>query len=176
MKWFVAIFLSVSFVFLACFGVSCAYGYFFPMKYNAEIASACGKFDVEKAVVYAIINVESRFRKNTISNKGAVGLMQIMPTTAEDLAGRLGMEEFDLFDPSDNIVLGTYYIKILAERFENLRTALCAYNAGPTNVTAWLEKNEYSDDQKTLKKIPFKETRDYILKFERNFRYYKTKE
>lgn len=175
MKWFFAVFFSFSFVFLAIFGVNCVYGYFFPMRFQDEISSACEKFDVDEAVVYSVINVESHFNQNAVSQKGAIGLMQVMPSTASELATALNLSEFDLASPQDNITFGTYYISELSKKFENLETALAAYNAGPTNVSGWLKNADYSDDGKTLKEIPFAETKNYLEKFRQNYNYYKTK-
>ena len=175
MKWYIAVTLVCFLVFISVFGVQSVYSYFFPIRYEEEVAFACEKFDVEKAEVFSIINIESGFNCNAKSNMGAVGLMQLMPKTASEMAQKLGLASYDLEDAGDNILIGTYYFKLLKNRFQDERVALCAYNAGPTNVTAWLSKEEYSDDGKTLKKIPFKETREYVLRFERNLRYYSTK-
>ena len=175
MKCFFAIFFSASFLFLAIFGVNCIYGYLFPIKYQEEIAEACFEHDVDEAIIYSVINVESHFNKNAISSKGAVGLMQVMPSTAEGLAKEISLKEFDLQNPADNIFLGTYYIGKLLQRFDILETALAAYNAGPTNVSNWLKNADYSDDGKVFKYIPFEETRNYISKFEKNYKYYKAK-
>lgn len=160
---------------MAVFGINCVYGYIFPLKYQEEVTSACARFQVDEALVYSVINVESHFNKNAVSSRGAIGLMQVMPSTADELAKQLGLQEFDLKSPNDNIVIGTFYIRLLTDRFENIETALCAYNAGPSNVKAWLSDSEKSDDGVTLKNIPFEETRNYIGKFRTNFKYYKTK-
>lgn len=175
MKWFFSLFFSASFIFLAVFGMNCVYGYLFPMKYREEIINACEIFDVDEALVFSVINVESRFDQNAVSHRGAVGLMQIMPSTAEWLAGELNIDQYDLKKPEDNIIFGVYYLSELCQRFEKLETALAAYNAGPTNVSNWLKKEEYSSDGTTLKQIPFEETRNYIQKFQKNYRYYKKK-
>lgn len=175
MKWFLAFFFSVSFVFLAVFGVNCCYGFFFPTKFSQEISAACERFGVEAPVVYSMINIESHFNQNALSKKGAVGLMQILPSTAQELAREIGLEDFDLKNPKDNILIGTYYISQLQKKFENLETALCAYNAGPANVSAWLRDEEKSEDGKTLKSIPFAETKAYVKKFQKNHKYYAEK-
>ena len=175
MKWFFAIFFSFSFVFLSFFGISCIYGTLFPIKFQEEISDACDAFEVDEEVVYSMINVESRFKEEIMSSKGAVGLMQIMPSTGEYLAKEAGIEEYDLSNPQDNILLGTFYISMLMQRFGDLNTALASYNAGPTNVSNWLKDEKYSDDGKTLKYIPFKETRNYIEKINKNIKYYSKK-
>ena len=145
------------------------------MRFQDEISSACEKFDVDEAVVYSVINVESHFNQNAVSQKGAIGLMQVMPSTASELATALNLSEFDLASAQDNITFGTYYISELSKKFENLETALAAYNAGPTNISGWLKNSDYSDDGKTLKEIPFAETKNYLEKFRQNYNYYKTK-
>lgn len=172
MKGFFAIFLSFLCIFLAFFGLNCAYNYIFPLKYQQEVKLASEAFDVDEAVVFSVINIESHFKPDAVSPKGAVGLMQVMPSTAQSLATSLEHENFDLKKPEDNILLGTYYISRMCERFDDMHTALAAYNAGPTNVSNWLKNSQYSDDGKTLKKIPFKETRNYIEKFKKNYKYY----
>ena len=105
MKWFFSIFFCLSFIFLAVFGVNCVYGYIFPIKFQGEIENACEIYDVDQAVVFSLINVESHFNKNALSSKGAVGLMQVMPSTAQGLAKEIGIdEEYDLQNPDDNTV------------------------------------------------------------------------
>lgn len=174
MKWAFSFFLAISFVFLTVFGVNCIYGMMFPIKFQTEISTACEKYNVSKAVVFAVINTESNFKKEAKSSKGAVGLMQIMPSTAEGLFGE-NLTEEKLQEPEVNILLGTKYLSQLIARFEEVETAVAAYNAGPTNVSKWLKDVELSDDGKTLKKIPFEETRGYVEKFQKNFKYYSFK-
>lgn len=175
MKWFFAIFFSLSFVFLAVFGVQCIYGYIFPIKFQEEVKNACETYDVNEAVVFSMINIESHFKPNVVSSKGAVGLMQIMPTTAKSVTEKSDFLNFDLFSPQDNILLGTCYISELLDRFQNLETALVAYNAGPTNVSNWLKNGKYSQDGKVLTEIPFKESKQYLEKFRKSYAYYKIK-
>ena len=175
MKWVFAFFWSFSLIFLTFFGVSCIYGRLYPIKYINEISSACNSFGVDEAVVYSLINVESHFDKNAVSQKGAVGLMQILPSTAKELAKELSLKSYTLEEPKDNILLGTFYLSILFKQFESKTSALCAYNAGPANVKAWLKDDTKSDDGKQLKFIPFEETRNYVEKFEKNFKYYSKK-
>lgn len=174
-KGIITVFLCVSFLFLAVFGVQCVYGYLFPVKFETEIEQACAESEIEQAVVFALVNVESHFDENASSSKGAVGLMQVMPSTAQEVADTLGMKDFDLKVPEQNVRIGTAYFAKLLKRFENLKVALAAYNAGPANVSSWLKDERYSDDGKTLKDIPFEETKNYIEKFDKNYRYYSKK-
>ena len=173
MKFVLCIFLSFSFVFLCAFGVSCVYGYFFPLKYEEEIASASQDFDVDPVLVASIISSESGFNSKSVSKKGAIGLMQLMPSTAEYLAEKLNYGEYDLYNVKDNITLGTYYLSILSDSFNDNVLVLCSYNAGPGNVARWLQ--EYSSDGENLEKIPFKETENYVKKCQRAMKYYDSK-
>lgn len=173
MKWLYAIFFTLAFVFLLSFAINCFYGYFFPIKYAEEIAVACEEYNVDTALVASVINTESSYKENAISSKGAVGLMQLLPTTAEYLADKMGLEEYNLYTAKDNIKIGTYYLSLLIERFGSDYLALCAYNAGPTNVRNWLD--EYGSEEEVIKNIPFEETENYLKKFQKNFNYYKHK-
>ena len=175
MKWFAVTFLTMSVLFLSVFSVDCFYGYLFPTKYSAEIEEVCNESGVSKSLVFSMINVESGFDKKAKSSKGAVGLMQVMPNTANETAERLGLENYDLFDAYTNIKIGVNYFAFLEKKFKDQNVALCAYNAGPTNVLSWLGDKKCSDDGKTLKSIPFKETENYIKKINKNLKYYSKK-
>ena len=127
----------------------------YPVKYNAEIVSACEEFGVDETLVRAVIWTESKYKPNAESRAGAKGLMQLMPSTAAFCAGLCG-EEFDeseIKTPSVNIRLGVCYLSYLLNKFDE-RNAVAAYNAGEGNVKKWTEEN--------IKEYPFKETRDYV--------------
>ena len=109
MRWFVGIFIAASFVFLSVFFTDCLYAYLFPIKFEKEVESAAAECDIDKSLIFSIINVESGFDVDAKSSKGAVGLMQVMPSTAEEVSGKIGLERFDLTDPNDNIKIGTHY-------------------------------------------------------------------
>lgn len=175
MKWFFAIFLSFSVVFLSIFGINCLYGVYYPIKYQEEISYSSEASGLDKAIIYSVINTESRFKKDAVSKKGAVGLMQVLPSTAEEIAKEKGVDLKDLKDPQTNILIGSFYLKKMINNFKNLSTAICAYNAGPTNVRAWLNDKKYSQDGETLTEIPFEETRHYLERFEKNLKYYTKK-
>lgn len=99
--------------------------------YEGMIHQASKRFGVEPSLVKAVIKAESDFDALAVSYKGAKGLMQLMPETAE------AMEVKDLHDPEENIFGGTRYLGLLLERFGNDKTlALAAYNAGPEKVEA----------------------------------------
>jgi soluble lytic murein transglycosylase-like protein len=103
----------------------------------AAIADASLRYDVPPETILAVIRIESTFDVDAISEAGAVGLMQILPTTAAELARELSLDWFgedDLRDPATNIQLGTYYLTKLLGRFNDLTQALAAYNEGPARV------------------------------------------
>lgn len=95
------------------------------------------RYDLDPALVLAVIQVESGGYSLAVSQVGAVGLMQLLPTTAEELAGKLNLDwrgPDSLFDPVLNIQLGTAYIRQLADRYGDVTTALAAYNWGPSRI------------------------------------------
>ena len=137
----------------------------FPRKYLKEVTDNCALFGGDAALVFAVIKAESGFDENGVSGKGAVGLMQITPKTAEFIAKNLfGEEPQDLFDPETNIRYGVRYLAYLREKFADEKSAIAAYNAGEGNVGRWLEDKELSSDGKILIKVPFPETQSYIEK------------
>jgi soluble lytic murein transglycosylase len=92
-------------------------------------------------LIGAVIYAESRYDPNAVSPRGALGLMQIMPETGVWIAQQLGLPDsadLDLFDAELNIRFGAWYLRHLLDRFGDLEAALEAYNAGPSNVAAWL--------------------------------------
>jgi soluble lytic murein transglycosylase len=111
-----------------------------PLRHDDIIRQQAARFDLDPALVAAIINEESGFSDQT-SEAGARGLMQITPDTADTIEKLSGGETFvyeDLADPDLNIRYGTFYLNHLLERFEgNEVAALAAYNAGPENVDSW---------------------------------------
>lgn len=111
------------------------------------------RFRVDPLMVLAVIQVESRFNPNAVSDQGAIGLMQLQSATARDLAMELGVEwtgDELLYDPELNIELGCAYLRRLMDRFGDQDAALAAYCSGPTLVEARRDANDriplaYSD-------------------------------
>ena len=137
-----------------------------PSAYQAYVSRSSEEFGVPENLIWAIIKVESDFDSSAESGVGAVGLMQLMPATFDEITNRRLMDGFDpgmRYDPETSIRYGTYYISYLYARYGNWSTALAAYNAGLGYVDEWLEDPQYGDAETgTLKKIPFKETRNYV--------------
>jgi soluble lytic murein transglycosylase len=118
-----------------------------------SIHEASRRFDLPPEMILAVIRIESAFDINALSNKGAVGLMQIMPATGEEIARDLRMSwpGVDLLrNPQANIEMGTYYLTKLIGQFNNLAVALAAYNHGPGRIAELSEAKaelpmEYSE-------------------------------
>jgi len=127
-----------------------------PLQYEPLIKRYARKYGVDKALIKAVIHAESDFNPYAVSSKGAQGLMQLMPETAQDLSVQ------DVFNPEENIRAGVQYLKMLLKKFKgDLSLSLAAYNAGPHRV-----------DQ--FGKIPpYRETRAYIKKVLTYYRMYR---
>lgn len=147
--------------------------YLYPLKNKQNVFEFADLYGIERALIFAVIKVESGFDTNAQSKAGAIGLMQITPYTAKYIADLQGIEKYDLKDERTNINFGCFYIKYLMNKFKNTDTAIIAYNAGEGNVSLWLNNSEYSEDRITLKKIPFTESREYIKKIKETFAKYK---
>ena len=124
--------------------------------------------------VMAVIRAESSFRPQVVSPAGAIGLMQIMPDTAEFVA-RLHDEptpsEQMLKEPGLNIQYGVRYLKWLRKEFgKQKEVVLAAYNAGPAKVRKWLAANQHQDAVTVVKNCPYKETRVYISRVMRHYK------
>ena len=96
------------------------------------------RYNFSPLLIAAIIATESSFRIRAISSKGCIGLMQIRPATGEGAAKQMGIEWYGpstLYDPQKNVRIGVFYLRKMLDRFGDLKTALTAYNSGPT-ITA----------------------------------------
>lgn len=142
------------------------------VEYTDEIRAAAEENGLEPAYVAAVVMAESSYRPNAVSNANAQGLMQLLPSTAEWIAGKFDETVSDgaLFDPETNLRYGCWYLGWLMRRYDgDMRCASSAYHAGQGTVDKWLENPEYSQDGKTLSRIPFDSTRTYV---DRVLKYY----
>ena len=143
--------------------------YVFPKYYSDFVTQYCEQYEIEPAIMYALIRSESFFDSTIISSAGAVGLTQLMELTAGDIAHRFKMQDYSLTDPETNIRFGTYYIGNLITRCENSPLlGFFSYNAGITRVRRWLQSSLVEFDKKKnmpldlfLETVPFAETREY---------------
>ena len=134
-----------------------------PMKYSEQVEKYSDKYGVPEEIIYSVIKCESSFKADAKSKDGAIGLMQIMPATFEDLCRRMGEQynESLLYDPEVNIRYGTFYLSYLYSRYGVWETVFAAYNAGYGRVDGWLDNPEIATDGR-LENIPFEETRNYV--------------
>ena len=147
----------------------------YPIKYKDEIKQTAYDYNLEPSLIASLINAESSFDTNAISKRGAIGLMQLQPETATEIANQLNITNFnqeDLLLPNINIQLGCFYLRKLLDIFNNLDSALCAYNAGPNTVLSWLQNPEYSQNGTTLDIIPYPETQKYLQKIKNSINIY----
>lgn len=166
--WACGIFLSLLVVFTVVVG---AYKVAYPYKYYAQIERYATEYSVDKYLVLALIKTESGYNENAVSKKGAVGLMQIMPTTAEFIAQKLGDKDFKaekLFEPTLNIRYGIYYLSYLFARFETEEQVLFAYNAGEGTLKTSLSENSF---EQTLN--DYQSVKSYLEKIEKDKKAYK---
>lgn len=142
----------------------------FPKKYISQINDMSIKYNLPSSMIASVINIESSYDENAVSEAGAIGLMQLLPSTAEDCASRMNLiyDEKSLYDGSVNIEIGCYYLNYLIDMFDgNITNVLCAYNWGLGNVREWIASGNV-DDNGTITNIPVKETRDYLKKYSLN--------
>ena len=147
----------------------------YPQKYSEYVEKYSKEYGVDPLLIYAMIKAESNFKPDVVSKSDAVGLMQLMDTTAEDTAKKLGMEyeKDELKDPETNIKLGTKYFSTLYATYKSVPIALTAYNAGSGNVDKWLQDETISKDGLDIENIPFRETNNYVRKILRDYEIYK---
>jgi soluble lytic murein transglycosylase len=140
----------------------------YPLEYEHIVLGHAENYELEPALIAAVIYRESRFDPDAVSESGAVGLMQLLPDTAEGIAELTGGTEFrvdDLYDPELNVRYGSFYLRRLLTKYDgNVELALAAYHAGQGNVDRWLSEGG---------RIEFAETREYVddvLELEERYR------
>lgn len=149
-------------LFIIIFLVELVYLYFIPKKYDDIIDKYSTEYNVDKSLVKAVIFKESRFKETAVSSKGAIGLMQLMPSTALWLMNKLKIEDYKIESADNNIRLGTYYLSYLMNLMDSDEEhALLAYNAGPENAKRWVNSEGYSKEDMD-NYVDFNETRKYV--------------
>ena len=137
----------------------------FPLLYTELARKHAARRGLDPARVLAIIRAESAFNPSVRSPVGAVGLMQLMPTTGRETARSAGLRfdsEKSLLDPATNIALGTAYLRQMLARYDgNFAMAAAAYNAGPSRVRQW-QGDQCVATERWIESIPFTETRGYV--------------
>jgi soluble lytic murein transglycosylase len=132
----------------------------YPLAYEQIVRGHARHYRLDPALLAAVIYQESKFRASARSRSGAIGLMQLQPTTAQGIAIRTGGTRFrvdDLYEPEINVRYGAWYLRHLLDKYGDERTALAAYNAGQQNVDEWRHEG---------RGIAFAETRAYVDRVE----------
>lgn len=141
----------------------------YPIEYSEYVNKAAKDYNLEPALIYAIIRTESNFNPDAKSNAGAYGIMQMMPSSFDWLMQKRGEEgrytADDLLNPAICIDYGSYLLKYFYDYYDNEQCAVAAYNAGFV-VSDWLADSNYSSDGKTLDSIPYPETEKYVERVE----------
>ena len=152
---------------------SCVERLFYPRHYSEYVMKYSDKYAVPSELVFAVIKAESKFDSDAVSHVGAVGLMQILPSTCKSIAQYHFGEDsslVNLYDPETNIRYGVYYLQYLFSMFGSWEKAIIAYNWGPGNLSNFLNSNDYTEGN--YKSIPVKETRNYVNKVMRYWEKY----
>ena len=149
----------------------------YPQKYSDYVYTYSEEYEVDPLLIFAMIKAESNFNPKATSHSNAIGLMQLMENTAIEMARNMEEEETiskeELYEPQNNIKLGTKYFSILLKQYDNnLGLALAAYNAGMGNVAEWIEKGIIKQDGSDLENIPYQETNMYVRKIINNYQMY----
>jgi soluble lytic murein transglycosylase len=161
----------------------------FPSEFKTAITAQAATRKVDPYLVQGLIKQESNYNSRAVSGSGALGLMQMIPLTARDMAqdlrlGNLQMPD-DMFQPARNIQMGTYYLARLVNKYQGtVPVALAAYNLGPTKIDRWIKsrpslkdvvtlRSSKADDELWFDEIPYWETSGYVKSVLRNILLYK---
>lgn len=139
----------------------------YPLSYPQIVRGHARNYDLDPALLAAVIYQESKFKADARSASGAIGLMQLLPDTARGIALHTGGSRFrveDLYDPEINVRYGAWYLRHLLTKYADEKDALAAYNAGQNNVDRW---------RRAGKGIQFAETRAYVDRVEELKRIYR---
>lgn len=151
---------------------------FYPYPHREIIEVYAMEYEVDPLLVVSVMREESKFVPQAESPKGALGLMQLMPSTAEWIAQNLGDEhysEHELIGTEKNIQYGTWYLASLEKEFgENTILVLAAYNAGRGRVKEWIESGQINPEELVIEDIPYQETREYVERVMNSYRTYST--
>jgi soluble lytic murein transglycosylase len=144
---------------------------FFPEEYRPVVKKYSAEYSLDPLLVSSIIYTESHYDPSAVSPKRAVGLMQVLPETAEFIVRKNRMDPAllsDLKNPEHNIKIGCSFFRYLVDRFHgDERLALAAYNAGMTNVTRWKEAGNENNADEIIQSRGFDETKNYVVSVEK---------
>ena len=147
-------------------------------EYEEYVEKYSKQYNVDENLVYAVIKAESNFNSNAKSSKDAIGLMQLIESTAQEICKKTDLQlsneklKEKLLEPEVNINIGTKYLSILIEKYKSIEVAVTAYNAGIGTVDNWIEKGIIKADSSDIENIPYKETNNYVRKILRDYKIY----
>jgi len=135
---------------------------FYPCPWEKEVSDAAERTGIHDVMIWSVMRQESKFRKNAVSRSGALGLMQLMPSTAKDEMTALDILSLEFTDPEKNILLGASYFARLSRKFkQDLPRVIAAYNAGMVPVIRWNTLSA-GDWVEWIEEIPYSETREFV--------------
>jgi soluble lytic murein transglycosylase len=136
----------------------------FPLAFYDDVISNAEIQNLDYSYIYGVIRQESIFQVDARSRSGAMGLMQLMPATAKYIIKRQNFNDInDVFLPANNIKLGTTYLRMMLNRFNNNKIlATAAYNGGPSNAQKWAKEYPCVAPDIWIELIPFSQTRKYV--------------
>ena len=139
-----------------------AYALVYPRAWPEHFSQITEPQGIAEPLAYAIVRSESLFNQRAVSRSGAVGLSQLLPSTAAETAKGLKMNQYALFDPKDNLTIGLTYYGYMLERFDRKPArAIAAYNAGPTRMAQWVRDWGNIEDDILIELYPIAEPRQY---------------
>lgn len=139
----------------------------YPIEFKEDIRASASNYGVDPHLIAAIIRTETNYSTGQVSKKGALGLMQIMPDTADWIFQKADFKNVteDMLQnrPDVSIEVGAWYLQSLHKQFDqNTVAVIAAYNAGPGNVRKWLDSGKWDGKLETADQIPYGETRHYV--------------
>ena len=149
----------------------------YPLGYRDIVRRASEAEKIDAYLITALIREESRFDPSAVSGAGAIGLMQIIPSTANRLKDNVKIklkDDSDIHDAEKNVLIGAHYLSLLIRKFKEIPLALAAYNAGERALEKWLSRYEGKDMDEFIEDIPYVETKKYVKKVLRSYWQYRT--
>lgn len=135
---------------------------FYPCPWKKEVSDAAKRTGISDVMIWSVMKQESKFRKNAVSRSGALGLMQLMPSTAKEEMRSLDILSSEITDPEKNILIGASYFARLSRKFKgDLPRVIAAYNAGMMPVIRWNTLSA-GDWVEWIEEIPYSETREFV--------------
>ncbi|HEB02805.1 MAG TPA: tetratricopeptide repeat protein [Nitrospirae bacterium] len=144
----------------------------YPIAHWEEVSQAALKHSIDPFLMLSLMREESLFDTEAFSPAGAMGLMQLMPSTASRTARAAGVvleDKGELFLADTNIRIGTHYFSGLVRGFGAVTPGIAAYNAGASNVKKWLKEGAYGSYDEFVEDIPYRETREYVKRIMRSY-------